>query len=340
MTTRTRRQHRHQDPSTGPDQDRDAARTTANVLEVHGLHKTYGAIIALAGIDLTVQRGRIVGLLGPNGAGKTTLVSIICGLRRPDRGSVTVNGTDALAHPQRARAHIGLAPQDMGIYPSVTVRNNLQLFAELTGLSGSALNSQIEQIAAALRLDELLDRKSGTLSGGQKRRLHTAIALLDDPPLVLLDEPTTGADVETRAALLDVVTDLARRGSSVLYSTHYLQEIETLDAAVVIIEQGKIIASGAVQDLVAAHADNVIAITFDGTAPPKVDGHESTVEGSVMRVAAHDPGQAIPRILAALGTHTSRITAIEIIRPSLETAYLTLTGRRYTERDQINVAAP
>ncbi|MEN8237940.1 MAG: ABC transporter ATP-binding protein, partial [Actinomycetota bacterium] len=222
------------------------------ILEVEDLHKAYGSVIALDGIDLSVERGRIVGILGPNGAGKTTLVSIICGLRRADRGRVTVNGIDVSRHPQRARAHIGLAPQDMGIYPSVTVRNNLHLFADLQGVSGRRVSAQIERIATALRLEGLLDRKSGELSGGQKRRLHTAIALLNDPPLVMLDEPTTGADVETRAALLEVVTDLARHGSSVLYSTHYLPEIETLDATVVIIERGSLIASGTVEDLVAA----------------------------------------------------------------------------------------
>lgn len=313
---------------------------TATILKVDDLHKAYGSVVALDGIDLTVGRGRIVGLLGPNGAGKTTLVSIICGLRRADRGRVTVNGIDAISHPQRARAHIGFAPQDMGIYPSVTVRNNLQLFAELAGLSGRRRNAQIERIAAALRLDDLLDRKSGELSGGQKRRLHTAIALLNDPPLVMLDEPTTGADVETRAALLEVVTNLAHRGSSVLYSTHYLQEIETLDATIMLIEQGKMIASGTVADLVAAHGDSVVTITFDDMPPPTLPGWEPTVEGPVMRINTDDPGRATAQILLQLETDSSRVQGIEIIRPSLETAYLALTGHRYAREEQLDVVAP
>jgi len=325
--------------STEPQPDRDAAGVSDAVLEVEGLHKAYGSVIALDGVDLTVERGRIVGLLGPNGAGKTTLVSIICGLRRADRGHITVNGIDAIANPQRARAHIGLAPQDIGIYPMVTVRHNLQLFAELTGMSGRTRNAQIEQIAAALRLEELLDRKSGELSGGQKRRLHTAIALLNDPPLVLLDEPTTGADVETRAALLDVVTDLARRGSSILYSTHYLQEVETLDATVVIIERGRVIASGTVHDLVAANGGSLVVITFDGDPPSTLDGYDTTVEGSVLRVTADDPGRATAQILGRLGADSSRVQGIEIIRPSLETAYLALTGHRYLEGELVDVAA-
>ncbi len=325
---------------TGLKEGRDVAATVPDtLLEVEDLHKAYGDVVALNGVDLSVQRGQIVGLLGPNGAGKTTLVSIICGLRRADRGTVTVNGIDALRYPQRTRAFIGLAPQDMGIYPSVTVLNNLQLFAELTGLSGQAVATQIERIATALRLDELLDRKAGELSGGQKRRLHTAIALLNDPPLVLLDEPTTGADVETRAALLEVVTDLAHRGSSVVYSTHYLQEIETLDATVVIIEHGKVIASGAVRDLVAANGGSVVAFTFDGDPPPRLSGFAATVDGSVMRVSAEDPGRATAQILEQLGSATSRVQGIEIIKPSLETAYLAITGHRLTPGEERNVAA-
>jgi len=323
------------DSTTGLKEGRDITATVPDtLLEVEDLHKAYGDVVALNGVDLSVQRGQIVGLLGPNGAGKTTLVSIICGLRRADRGKVTVNGIDALRYPQRAR----LAPQDIGIYPSVTVLNNLQLFAELTGLSGRAVTTQIEQIATALRLDELLDRKAGELSGGQKRRLHTAIALLNEPPLVLLDEPTTGADVETRAALLEVVTDLARRGSSVVYSTHYLQEIETLDATVVIIEHGSVIASGAVHDLIAASGDSIVAITFDGQPPSDLNGFAATVDGSVMRVTTDDPGRATAQILEQLGAESSRVAGIEIIKPSLETAYLAITGHRYTQGEARNVA--
>ena len=312
---------------------------TDTVLAVEALHKAYESVIALDGVDLVLERGEIVGLLGPNGAGKTTLVSIICGLRKADRGDVTVNGIDALAHPQRARKHIGLAPQDIGIYPMVTARQNLRLFGELAGMSGQRLKDQIEVVGAALRLDGLFDRKAGELSGGQKRRLHTAIALLNDPPLVLLDESTTGADVETRAALLDVVKDLARRGSAVLYSTHYLEEVETLDASVVILEHGRVIASGTVQELVTGNEAAVIEITFDGPPVGTLDGYRVTVEGAAMLVKTDDPGRSTAHILGLLGSDSSRVRGIEIIRPSLETVYLAITGRRYEEGEKVDVAA-
>jgi ABC-2 type transport system ATP-binding protein len=313
---------------------------TETVLGVEDLHKTYQSVVALDGVDISVERGEIIGLLGPNGAGKTTLVSIVCGLRRADRGKVIVNGIDAIAHPQRAREHIGLAPQDMGIYPMVTARQNLRLFAELSGLNGQRLNGQIEEVAAALRLDRLLDRKAGELSGGQKRRLHTAIALLNSPPLVLLDESTTGADVETRAALLEVVKDLARRGSAVLYSTHYLQEVETLDASVAILDNGRVIADGSVQELVAQNGGALIELTFDGSPPSKLGSFSTTVEGSVMRVHTDDPARSTADILGLLGADTNRVREIEIVKPSLETVYLALTGRRFEEGEEIDVAAP
>lgn len=316
--------------------------TTASggpILEVRDLRKSYKDVIALDGVDMEVHPGEVVGLLGPNGAGKTTLVSIICGLRRADAGSVTVNGVDALAHPQAARRYIGLAPQELGIYPVVNVRRNLQLFGEMAGLVRPELDRQVEAVASALYLDDLLDRKAGELSGGQKRRLHTAIALLNDPPLILLDESTTGADVETRQALIELVKDLAHRGSAVLYSTHYLQEVEALDASVVIIEHGKVIAEGSVEGLISSNGGAVVELTFEGSPPTAIGTYDVSVEGSVVRVVADHAGRSMPDIMASLGSDATRLSGVEIIRPSLETVYLGLTGHRYEPGEDLDVVA-
>ena len=307
-------------------------------IAIGNLEKSYGDVVALDGVSLELARGEVVGLLGPNGAGKTTLVSIICGLRRADSGTVSVCGVDALGHPQKARPFIGLAPQDLGVYPIDKVRQNLALFGELAGLRGSELTRQIEDVAAALRLTQLLDRKAGELSGGQKRRLHTAIALLNDPPVVLLDEATTGADVETRAALIDVVKDLARKGSAVLYSTHYLGEIETLDARVVILDEGRVIAEGSVADLMSHNGGSYVELVFDGP-PPALEGFDMTSKGSVVRVKADDPSRAIGAIVSALGPAAGQLQGVEIIGSSLETVFLELTGRRYEPGEELDVVA-
>jgi ABC-2 type transport system ATP-binding protein len=222
------------------------------VLQIRGLLKSYGANVALAGVDLDVVAGEIVGLLGPNGAGKTTLVSIVAGLRAADGGSVQIEGVDALAHPHRVRPRFGLAPQETGIYPTLTCRQNLRFFAELAGLRKRGLDRAVESVAEALQLTELLERRAQHLSGGERRRLHTALALVHRPALVMLDEPTTGADVRTRTQLLELVADLAAEGSAVVYSTHYLHE--QLGASVLIMDEGRVLARGTVGELINAHA--------------------------------------------------------------------------------------
>ena len=200
-----------------------------------------------------MDAGTILGLLGPNGAGKTTLVSIVAGLRRADAGTVHVGGIDVGRHPKSAQRLIGFAPQETGVYPVLTVRDNLRFFAGLAGLRRPDARVRIDEVGAALGLDELFDRRASELSGGERRRLHTAIALLHRPRLVLLDEPTTGADVRTRNEILELVRTLADDGSAVVYSTHYLHEIEALDATVAFIDHGRIVARGELAELVHRH---------------------------------------------------------------------------------------
>jgi ABC-2 type transport system ATP-binding protein len=312
------------------------SRNPDRILEVRDLRKSYGDTLALAGVDLDVARGEIVGLLGPNGAGKTTLVSIVAGLRRPDHGTVHVAGVDAVAHPHRARAFFGLAPQETGVYPSLTARENLRFFGELAGLRRRKLDDAIASVAEALALTELLDRRAQYLSGGERRRLHTAIALVHRPQLVMLDEPTTGADVQTRTQLLELVAELAATGSAVVYSTHYLPEVEQLDASIVIMERGRAIARGGVQDLVSAHATSVVELTFDGPAPnlaSTVPAERVECDGAVLRVHTRAPDATTTAVLEAIGGHVHRLRGLEVARPSLESVFLGLTGRTYERQE-------
>ena len=298
-------------------------------LDVAGLRKSYGGTPALAGVDLTVEGGTVLGLLGPNGAGKTSLVSIVAGLRRPDSGRVHVCGIDVARSPARVRPLVGLAPQDTGVYPTVSVVDNLRFFAELAGLRRRDARIRATEVAEALGLTDLLARRAAHLSGGERRRLHAAIALVHRPRLVLLDEPTTGADVRTRAQLLTVVRELAASGAAVVYSTHYLHEVEELDADVAFIDRGRIVARGRPSDLVAAHGTSALELRFESSVPTaaRVDG--AVVDGSTVRISACDPGAVAARLLPRLGADAGALRSVEIIRPNLEAVFLSVTGREF-----------
>ncbi|MBD0329778.1 MAG: ATP-binding cassette domain-containing protein [Thermoleophilia bacterium] len=299
-------------------------------LRARGVRKAYGALQVLKGLDLELEAGEICGLLGPNGAGKTTFVSIVAGLRAADAGSVEVNGVDALAQPRQARRFIGIAPQDLGVYPTMTVRRNLELFGSIAGLRGRQLRARVEEVAEALSLTDKLGAKGSTLSGGMQRRLHTGMALLHKPPLLILDEPTVGADIRTRQEILDLVKQLADDGHAVCYSTHYLPEIEELGATVAILEGGQIIARGSIAELIARYARPAVELHFDGPAPELSLRGEVTREASLVRITADDPAAAAAHAVSQLGAHAIRLKQVEIIRPSLDSVYLALTRRRYT----------
>jgi ABC-type multidrug transport system ATPase subunit len=309
-------------------------------LVVEDVHKRYGAVAALSGVTLAAEPGEIMGLLGANGAGKTTLVSLVSGLRRPDAGAIRVGGVDVVHAPTDARALVGVAPQTTGLYEVLTIRQNLVFFGELCGLRRRALAERVEALSAALLLEPLLDRSVANLSGGEKRRAHTAVALVGRPPLLLLDEPTVGADVETRAALLHVVRALADDGSTVVYSTHYLPEVEVLGASVAMLDHGRLIARGSVRSLVAQHGAAFAELQFDGIAPAcSVDGVSVAHDGDVLRVTAPNPAAAAATVIARLGAEATRLRGIEVLQPNLDSVFLALTGRRYSENGEAGVAA-
>jgi len=300
------------------------------MLDVSDVRKAYGDVQALGGVDLAVERGEIVALLGRNGAGKSTLLSIIAGLLRPDAGTVRIEGIDLGREPGKASRQMGIAPQDTGIYPPLTVEENLRFFGELSGLKGSEASARAVEVADTLGLSALLARKASKLSGGEARRLHTACALVHTPGLLLLDEPTVGADVSTRAQLIAAVRALADDGAAVVYTTHYLAEVSELDADVVIIDKGLVLAEGSIDELVERHELKGLRVEFDGELPVEsLHGLEVTALGPGVAQLVGETGLA--DLLDRLGPAVSRLKAVERLTPDLETVFLTVTGAPLNE---------
>jgi len=298
------------------------------VLTIENLRKSYGGPAVLDGVDLAVAPGQVLGLLGANGAGKTTLISIATGLRSADGGSVRVAGIDALHRPRAAAWHIGLAPQDLGVYPTLTVAGNLMAFGRLSGLRGGRLRRRVSEVSEALGLTHQLPTTASRLSGGQRRRLHTAAALLHEPDLLFLDEPTVGADVQARADILAVVRSMAAGGTAIVYTTHYLSELEQLGADIAVLNNGTIVVSGSLDEVLRRYATTAVALCFSGPVPA-LEGWRAAGQRLIPISQPADAGAAASGAIAALGDRAGGLTGVEITRPSLETAYLTITGERF-----------
>lgn len=259
------------------------------------------------------------------------MVSVIAGLVRPDAGRVRVGGFDVVESPREARGLLGLAPQDTGVYVTLSVCDNLRFFAGLAGLRGRARDVRIADVADALGLSPLMARRAAELSGGERRRLHTAIALVHEPAVVLLDEPTTGADVRTRAEILAAVRQLAEQGSAVLYSTHYLQEVVELDATIAIMDRGKVVARGQRQELLAAHASSALLLSFDGPVPAVARADGTQVDDETVRISTDDPAALAARLLPRLTREDASLRSLEVLAPTLEAVFLEVTGHPFAD---------
>jgi ABC-2 type transport system ATP-binding protein len=278
------------------------------VLTLQGLHKRFGDRVAVDGLSLQVHRGEILGLLGPNGAGKSTTIHMAVGLVAPDQGTVDVDGRGSPRRPD-VRRRLGVAPQSLALYEALTPEENLRFFARVQGLSGRALE---DRVTWALDFSGLQDRRkdrAGELSGGMKRRLNLAAALVHDPELVLLDEPTVGVDPQSRNAILDRVVELRGQDRAIVYTTHYMEEASRICDRVAIVDHGRVLAMGTVPELLSVHGGD-----------PTLVVRERGVE---RRIPTRDPAGELQRILAA-----SAVEDFRVERADLETVFLNLTGRR------------
>jgi ABC-2 type transport system ATP-binding protein len=291
------------------------------MLEVTDLRKRYGDVAALRGMSLAVAAGEIVGLIGHNGAGKSTLAEVILGLVRPDAGTVEVGGIDALADPRRARRRIGVSPQELALYLPATARENLELFAGLAGLRHRAVRRAVDAILEELELGVVAGKQIRQLSGGQQRRVQAGCALLGRPSLLLLDEPTVGADPLTRQMVLAAVRRRADAGAAVLYTTHYLPELVDLDATIAVARAGRIVARGNQEQLLAGLPGEV-RLRFDEVPDTDVPGAERV--GDELRITGPNPASTLPKVLADLANDNVLPSAVEVRKPDLDDLYRSL----------------
>ena len=291
----------------------------APALDVREIRKSYGTHEVLRGVDLRVESGQILGLLGRNGAGKSTLITILCGLRRADSGTASICGHRP-ASADAARL-IGYAPQELGIYPDLSVAQNLAAFGELHGLSRREATSRAGEVMELLGLTEKRGQRASHLSGGQQRRLHAGMAIMHRPRLVFMDEPTVGADVEARSQILRAVRQLADDGAAVVYTSHYLAEFEELGSDIAILNEGRIVASGTLEEIVSHHARAEVTLEFDRPIP-SIDGWSADDRRLQLIGDEADPGSRIGEALASPALEGARLTDVRITQASLHNAYL------------------
>ncbi len=303
------------------------------MFQVHGLSKTYGKppLVALDAVDLTIPTGSLFGLLGPNGAGKTTLLSILVGLVGKTAGEVHFDGQAVAGRLAAMRRQIGFVPQDFAFYPSLSGRENLRFFAAAAGVPRAQRNTRIDACAQITGLNEHLDKPAARYSGGMKRRLNLAIGLLHQPRVLCLDEPTVGIDAHSRRFILDRIVELNRQGITVIYTSHYLEEVEQICDHLAVIDGGRIVLQGPMQQLLQRMHSGKLQVRF-AAAPPASSLAQLQQQGFVAtdaggrNLALHTPDA--PAALAALGS-IAGLAGLHIERchygaGNLEEAYLQL----------------
>jgi ABC-2 type transport system ATP-binding protein len=291
-------------------------------IQATNLRKTFGEVVAVDRLSLEIFRGETFGLLGPNGAGKTTAIHLLTGALRPDEGQVMIDGRSDPTNPATRRT-LGVAPQQEALYDELSGEENLRFFGRLYGLSGRRL---AERVAWALEFVGLSERGrdwAGSYSGGMKQRLNLACALIHDPAVLFLDEPTVGIDPQSRNRLLESIADLARQGRTILYTTHYMEEAQRLCKRVGILDHGKLIALDTVENLIAQHGGRSrIEATLAGSPPAGVE-LPAPVVNDQLAFESDQPFEAAVRLSAA----GVQFQSFHVERPNLEKVFLNLTGR-------------
>ncbi len=313
------------------------------MLHVENLVKNYGELTAVDDVSFDAEAGRVFGLLGPNGAGKSTAINCISGLLTPTAGRVTVNGHDVVKDGKAAKRSLGVVPQELALYEDLPAIDNLRYWGKAYGLRGKALEDRVATVLETIGLADRAKDVPKEFSGGMKRRLNFGCGIVHEPQVLLLDEPTVGVDPQSRARLFDLVEALRDEGACVLYTTHYMEEAERLCDSLAIIDHGKIIAKGTVDEL-KAQLGARDALQLSGTFPD--EGTTAAIEalaGSIadleilgqaddsLLLTLSNASQHLPQIFAAISRAGGNVTETSLRSPNLETLFLLLTGKELRE---------
>jgi ABC-2 type transport system ATP-binding protein len=303
------------------------------MLEVTGLGKSYGSTRALDGVSFRVEQGEMFGLLGPNGAGKTTLLSIVCGLLPPTDGEVKLQGHSVLEGGGAWRREVGIVPQELALYSELTARENLEFFGEVYGLHGAKLARRASEVLEAVGLADRADALVRTFSGGMQRRLNLGAALVHNPRLLLLDEPTVGVDPQSRNHIFEEVRRLNAAGVTVVYTSHYMEEVQALCTRIGIIDHGRLIRCDTLPNLLAL-LESAVRVRVD-RVPPALrerlselpDVRLTVQEDRQLLLRCRDVKDTLVRLVSVLNELQVELTGLEIKEPNLERVFLHLTDK-------------
>ncbi|MCK5764103.1 MAG: ABC transporter ATP-binding protein [Clostridiales bacterium] len=305
-----------------------------DLLKIRNLRKSYGNINAVDGIDFDVKEGEIFGLLGPNGAGKSTVISMISTLFKPDSGDVLYNDKSIVENNRFIQSDLGIVPQDIALYPTLSGLQNLKFWGRNYGLKGRKLDEKILEVSKIIGIEERLKDRVDKYSGGMKRRLNIGVALLHDPKILIMDEPTVGIDPQSRNHILETVKDLNKKGMTIIYTSHYMEEVEFLCDRVSIMDDGKIIATGTVDELI-----EIVGSTFNVVLEFNIVEEELvqmlkglenvqsiTVDGDSLILNVKENG-ILKAVVDKLNGSKYHVVSMDVEKPNLETVFLYLTGK-------------